>query len=57
MSGLPLEKEVGFGLDVILGTTPILKAPYRVVSNELKELKMQIQELFGKGFICLSISP
>jgi hypothetical protein len=39
------------------GTNPILKAPYRMVSLELKELKEQLQELLDKGFIRPSISP
>jgi hypothetical protein len=40
----------------VLGTNPISKAPYRMTSSELKELKEQLQELLDKGFICPSIS-
>ena len=32
-------------------------APHRMASVELQELKVQIQELLGKGFIRPSISP
>jgi hypothetical protein len=39
------------------GTNPISKAPYRMASSELKELKEQLQELLDKGFICPSTSP
>jgi hypothetical protein len=38
------------------GTNPISKAPYRMASLELKELKEQLQELLDKGFIRPSIS-
>ena len=38
------------------GTDPISKAPYRMASLELKELKEQLQDLLDKGFICPSIS-
>jgi hypothetical protein len=35
----------------------ISKAPYRMVPAELKELKVQFQELLDKGFIRPSSSP
>jgi hypothetical protein len=38
------------------GINPISKAPYRMASSELKELKEQLQELLDKGFIRPSIS-
>jgi hypothetical protein len=38
-------------------TNPISKAPYRMASLKLKELKEQFQELLDKGFIRPSISP
>ena len=44
-------------IDVILGTTPISKAPYQMAPIELKELKVQLQELLDKGFIRPSYSP
>jgi hypothetical protein len=48
---------VEFGIECVPGTNPISKAPYRMVSSELKELKEQLQELLDKGFIRPSISP
>jgi hypothetical protein len=42
---------------ILLGTTPITQLPYRMASSELVELKVQLQELVDKGFICLSNSP
>jgi hypothetical protein len=56
-SGLPPQREVEFGIECVSGTNPISKAPYRMTSSELKELKEQLQELLDKGFICPSISP
>ena len=41
----------------MLGTNPISKAPYRMASSELKELKEQLQEVLDKGFIHPIISP
>ena len=38
-SGLPPRREVEFGIECVPGTNPISKAPYRMVSSELKELK------------------
>ena len=54
--GLPPEREVEFGIDVILGTSPILKDPYKMASVELQELSIQVEELLKKGFIRLSVS-
>ncbi|XP_043805273.1 uncharacterized protein LOC122721498 [Manihot esculenta] len=56
LPGLPPEREVEFAIDVVPGTTPISIAPYRMAPTELKELKVQLQELLDKGFIRLSIS-
>jgi hypothetical protein len=55
--GLPPRREVDFGIECVPSTNPISKAPYRMASPELKELKEQLQELLDKGFIRLSISP
>jgi hypothetical protein len=55
--GLPPDWEIEFCIDLILGAAPISKAPYRMAPTELKELKMQIQELLDKGFIRPSVSP
>jgi hypothetical protein len=56
-SRLSQQMEVEFRIECVPGTNPILKAPYRMVSFELKELKEQLQELLDKGFILPSISP
>jgi hypothetical protein len=55
-SGLPPHREVEFGIEYVPRINPISKAPYRMVSLELKELKEQLQELLDKSFIFLSTS-
>ena len=57
LPGLPLEREVEFTINLAPGTAPISKAPYRMAPMELKELKIQLQELLDKGFIRPSVSP
>ncbi|GKV10897.1 hypothetical protein SLEP1_g22202 [Rubroshorea leprosula] len=37
--GLPLDREVEFAIDLVPGTGPVSKAPYRMAPAELKELK------------------
>jgi hypothetical protein len=39
------------------GTAPIAKAPYKMLHVEMKELKIQLQGLFDKGYIHPSTSP
>ena len=37
--GLPLDREVEFAIELIPGTAPISRRPYRMPLNELAELK------------------
>jgi len=55
--GLPPNWELEFAIELVPGTTPISKAPYRMAPAELVELKKQLQELLDKGLIQLSVSP
>ncbi|CAL2266115.1 unnamed protein product [Prunus armeniaca] len=57
LSGLPPECEVEFSIDIYPGTSPISIPPHRMAPAELKELKIQLQELERKGFIRPSTSP
>jgi hypothetical protein len=57
LPGLPLDREVEFKIELILGTTPISQRPYRMPPNELAELKIQLNELLKKGLIRPSSSP
>jgi hypothetical protein len=54
---MPPDRDVEFVIDLLPGTAPISKRPYRMSSDQLKELKAQIKELMGKGFIRASSSP
>jgi hypothetical protein len=57
ITGLPSDREVEFSIDLVSGTQPIHKAPYRMAPTELRELKEQLQELLNRGFIRPSVSP
>ncbi|KAA0053220.1 gag protease polyprotein [Cucumis melo var. makuwa] len=57
LPGLPSHREVEFAIELESGTVPISRAPYRMAPAELKELKVQLQKLLGKGFIRSSVSP
>src|SRR3954471_5932692 len=54
---MPPERCVEFIVDLIPGTTPISRRPYRMAPHELAELKAQLEVSFAKGFICPSSSP
>ncbi|KAL4016778.1 hypothetical protein IC575_024435 [Cucumis melo] len=54
---LPPHREIEFAVELEPGMVPISRAPYRMAPAELKELKLQLQELLDKGFIRPSVSP
>jgi hypothetical protein len=54
---MPPGRDVEFVIDLLPGTAPISKHPYRMSSTQLLELKKQIKELLEKGFIRPSSSP
>ena len=41
----------------MLGVAPIFNTPYKMSKPELKELKMQLEEILKKGYIRPSVSP
>jgi hypothetical protein len=51
------DPDIEFLIELLPGTPPISKRPYRMPVNELVELKQQIAELQAKGFIRPSSSP
>ena len=55
--GFPPYREIEFAIDVVPTATPTSITPYRMALFELKELKLQLQELLEKGFIRPSVSP
>ena len=40
LPGIPHEREVELSIEIVPGTTPISRAPYRMAPFELKELRL-----------------
>ncbi|WVZ84932.1 LOW QUALITY PROTEIN: hypothetical protein U9M48_031899, partial [Paspalum notatum var. saurae] len=57
LPGFPPDRDVEFKIDLVPGTAPVSRRPYRMAPNELNELKTQLQEQLDKGFIRPSSSP
>lgn len=57
LPSLPQHREIEFGIDLVLGVTPIFITLYRLAPAELNELKVQLEDLSSKGFIQPSSSP
>jgi hypothetical protein len=57
LAGMPPEREVEFVIDLLPGTAPVSKRPYRMSVEELQELKNQLMELQEAGYIRPSSSP
>ena len=57
LPGIPLEREVDLSIEIVPETALVSRAPYRMAPVELKELKVQLQELLDKGFVRPSVSP
>jgi hypothetical protein len=55
--GLALKRDIDFSINLMLGATPVSKAPYRMSMPDLKELQLQLEELQKKGYIHPSVSP
>ena len=57
LPGMPPDRDIEFSIDLVPGTSPIAKRPYRMAAPELAELKKQLEELQKSGFIRPSSSP
>ncbi|WVZ51906.1 hypothetical protein U9M48_003006, partial [Paspalum notatum var. saurae] len=57
LPGLSPDRDVEFAIELVPGTAPISRRPYRMAPEELKELKVQLQEQLDKGSIRPSSSP
>ncbi|XP_070002270.1 uncharacterized protein [Nicotiana sylvestris] len=55
--GIPPDRIIDFGIDVVPDTQSISIPPYRMAPAELRELKEQLKDLLDKGFIRPSVSP
>jgi hypothetical protein len=56
LTGMPPERAIEFKIELQPGTAPIANAPYKMSTVEMKELKIQLQGLLDKGYICPSTS-
>lgn len=54
---LPPHREVDFSIELIPRGAPTFKAPYRMSTPELVELKLQLKDMLDKGYIRSIISP
>ena len=57
LPGMPPDRDIEFLIELLPGTAPISKRPYRMPPNDLEEIKKQIKELLEKGYIRPSSSP
>jgi hypothetical protein len=57
LSGMPLDRDMEFTIELQPGKAPISRRPYKMTLKELAELKVQLNELRDKGFIRPSSSP
>uniref|UniRef100_A0A453SWU5 Reverse transcriptase domain-containing protein n=1 Tax=Aegilops tauschii subsp. strangulata TaxID=200361 RepID=A0A453SWU5_AEGTS len=57
LPGMPPDQDIEFLIEMLPGTRPISKRPYRMPANDLEEIKKQIKELLEKGYIRPSSSP
>jgi hypothetical protein len=51
LPGMPPNRDIEFIIELLPGTLPISKRPYRMPMNELAKLRKQIAELQAKEFI------
>ena len=57
LPGMPPDRDIEFIIELIPGVGSIYKKPYGMGSEELAELKKQLEEQLRKGFIRPSASP
>ena len=57
LPGMPPDRDIEFVIDLVPGTAPITKRPYRMSVEELAELKKQLKDLLDKEYIRPSASP
>ena len=57
LPGMPLDRDIEVLIELLPGTGPISKRPYKMPAKNLEEIKKQIKELLDKGYIRPSSSP
>jgi len=53
----PPHREVEFSIELVQGAARASKAPYRMSTPELEELKLQQKEMLDKGYVRPSVLP
>jgi hypothetical protein len=48
---LPSKIDIAFSIEIALGIVPVSRAPYRMSTLELVELKLQLKEMMDKDYI------
>jgi hypothetical protein len=57
LPSMPPHRDIEFVIDLMPGTAPIYKSPYRMATPQLAELKEHIKELLEKCYVHPSSSP
>jgi hypothetical protein len=57
LPGMPSDRDVEFTIELQPYTVPISRQPYKMTPKELAELKVQLNDLLDKGYICPISSP
>jgi hypothetical protein len=52
---LPLKRDINISINLMPGVAPVSKSPYRMSTPEMKELKLQLEEILKNGYIHPSI--
>jgi hypothetical protein len=55
--GFPPMREIDFLVNLVPGAAPVSKTTYKMITLELKELQMHLEELLKKGYIHPCVSP
>jgi hypothetical protein len=54
--GLPPKRDIDFSIELMPGVVPMSRAPYKMSTPKLVELKLQLKEMLEKGYIQPSVS-
>ena len=50
--GLPPKRDIDFTIELVPRAAPVSKTPYRMSTPKMLEMKMQLQELLERKYIC-----
>ena len=57
VQGLPPRRDIDVSIEIVLGVFSISRTPYRMSTPELFDVKLQLKEMWGKGYIQPSVPP